>query len=698
MSVKTYKEEFAGKPLLIELGRLAGQANGSCRVQYGETTVLVTATMSAHTKDVDYFPLTLDYEEKYYAAGKIKGSKWIKRETRPSDEAILSARLIDRALRPRFDQNIRNEVQVVATMLSFDGVNDPDIPALFGASLALMISDIPFNGPVAACRVGRVDGKLIFNPSYEERKLSDFDVVVAGTEKKINMIEAGARIVPEKEIVEATAKAHKELKTLIKLQSKIANDLAPKKQELAVSGRDEALAKVVRDFVELKLEKVLYTPNKQEYVEGLHRIQDELAMYITTQYTDHPELHKKLKGANVIFEEEIDRIVHKNILESEKRPDGRKIDELRNISAEVGILPHSHGVGLFNRGTTQALTILTLAAPGMEQWVETMEIELTKKRFMHHYLFPPFSVGETGRMGGAGRREIGHGALAERALEPLIPSKDEFPYTIRVVSEILSSNGSSSMASVCGASLAMMDGGVPIKTAAAGIAMGLMFSAEGEKYKILTDIQGPEDHHGDMDLKVAGTRDGVTAMQMDVKVEGIDEEILEKALVQARKARLEILEHMSKAIAEPRKELSPFAPRVKIIKIDPDKIRTVIGPQGKMINEIIEKTGVEIDIEQDGSVFITSDSPEGMEKAIKWIEEITYEAKPGDEFDGKVTRLMDFGAFVEFMPGHEGMVHVSEISREEHIRRPSDVLKIGQTVHVRVKQIDEMGRVNLTMK
>ncbi|MBI2063182.1 MAG: polyribonucleotide nucleotidyltransferase [Candidatus Yanofskybacteria bacterium] len=697
MSVKTYKEEFAGKPLQIEIGKLAGQANGSCRIQYGETTILVTATMSAHTKDVDYFPLTLDYEEKYYAAGKIKGSKWIKRETRPSEEAILSARLIDRSLRPRFDHNIRNEVQVIATILSFDAINDPDIPALFGASLALMISDIPFDGPVAAARVGRVDGKLVFNPSYEERKLSDFDIVVAGTENKINMIETGAKIVPEKDIVEAVAKAHKELKALIKLQWKIAEEIAPKKRELAVFSRDEALAKVVRDFVSPKLEKVLYTPHKLEYVEGLHKAQDELAGYIAAQYTDHPDLSKKLKEANVIFEEEIDRIVHKNILESEKRPDGRKIDELRDISAEVGILPHSHGTGLFNRGTTQALSSLTLAAPGMEQWIETMEIELTKKRFMHHYVFPPFSVGETGRMGGAGRREIGHGALAERALEPLIPSKDEFPYTIRVVSEILSSNGSSSMASVCGSSLAMMDGGVPIKAPAAGIAMGLMFDEKGEKYKVLTDIQGPEDHHGDMDLKVAGTRDGVTAMQMDVKIEGIDEKILEKALEQTRKARLEILDHMAKAIKEPREELSKYAPRVTTIKIDPDKIRMVIGPQGKVINEIIEKTGVEIDIEQDGSVFITSDSPDGMEKAIKWIETITYEAKPGDEFDGKVTRLMDFGAFVEFMPGQEGMVHVSEISKD-HIRRPSDVLKVGQTVHVRVKQIDEMGRINLTMR
>ena len=700
MEIKKYEQEFAGKPLLIEIGKLAGQANGSCRVQYGETTVLVTATMSARTKPVDYFPLTLDYEEKYYAAGKIKGSKWIKRETRPSEEAVLAARLIDRALRPRFNHNIRNEVQVVATILTFDGVNDPDMPALFGASLALMISDIPFNGPVAACRVGRVDGKLIFNPTYQERLLSDFDVVVAGIENKINMLETGAKIVPEKDIVEAVAKGFKELGELIKLQKKIAQDISPKKKELAIFTRDESLALVVRNFSETKLEKALYAPgkNKSEFYEGLGQIKAELMGHIKEQFNEHPELTKKLDEASEIFEKEIDRMVHRNILNEEKRPDGRKIDELREIIAEVGILPHSHGTGLFNRGTTQALSSLTLAAPGMEQWIERMEIELTKKRFMHHYVFPPFCVGETGRMGGSGRREIGHGALAERALEPLIPSKDQFPYTIRVVSEILSSNGSSSMASVCGSSLAMMDGGVPIKAPAAGIAMGLMFDEKEEKYKILTDIQGPEDHHGDMDLKVAGTCDGITAMQMDVKGDGIDEKILEKALEQARKARLEILDHMAKAIKEPRTELSKYAPRVTTIKIDPEKIRMVIGPQGKVINEIIAKTGVDIDIEQDGSVFITSDSPEGMEKAIKWIEMITYEAKVGDEFDGKVTRIMDFGAFVEFMPGHEGMVHVSEISSEEHIRRPSDVLKMGQSVHVRVKQIDEMGRINLTMR
>ncbi len=705
MTVKNYSEDFADRKLSVELGRLAGQANGSCRVQYGDTTILITATMSAHPKDADYFPLSVDYEEKYYAAGKIKGSKWIKRETRPSEEAILAGRLIDRSLRPRFNQGIRHEVQVVPTVLTFDSINDPDVVALFGASLALMISDIPFDGPVAAVRVGKVEGKLLVNPTYEERKTSDFDMVVSGTAKRINMIEAGAKIVPEKEMAKAVEFGFKELQKLIKFQQKIAEEIAPKKKGLTVFHHDEALVKLVKDFVSPKLEKVLYTPHKAEYVEGLHRTSEELAGYVSTEFTGHPDLPKKLKEAAGIFEEEIDRIVHKNIVEDEKRPDGRKVDQLRDLSSEIGLLPHSHGTGLFNRGTTQVLSVLTLASPGMEQWVETMEIELTKKRFMHHYIFPPFSVGEVGRMGFTGRREIGHGALAERALEPLIPSKDEFPYTIRVVSETLSSNGSSSMASVCGSSLALMDGGVPIKSHIGGIAMGLMFEPHAHqisenktpRYKILTDIQGPEDHHGDMDLKVAGTKEGVTAIQMDVKIEGITPEISEEALAQAKKARLEILEVLSGAIKEPRAELSPFAPRVKSIKINPDKIRTLIGPGGKMINDIIDKTGVEIDIEDDGSVFITADNPESMEKAIKLIETVTYEEKEGDEFDGRVTRLLDFGAMVEYAPGREGLVHVSEISNE-HIRRPSDVLKSGQSVHVRVKNIDEYGRINLSMK
>ncbi len=699
MGIKTYKEEFAGKPLMVEFGRLGGQANGSCRVQYGETTVLINATMSAHQKQVDYMPLSVDYEEKYYAAGKIKGSKWIKRETRPTDEAILTGRVIDRAIRPRFNHNIRNEIQVVATVLSFDGINDPDMPALFGASLALTTSDIPFDGPIAGVRVGRIGGKLVFNPTYKERAESDFDIIVAGTANRINMIEAGAKIVPEKDMADAIAAGFKEFQVLIKLQNKIAKELAPKKKELSVFTHDEALVLAVRNFADPKLEKTLYAPgkNKSEFYEGLGQVKEELIDYIKEQYKEHPELGKKIDEAGSIYEEEIDRIVHRNIITGEKRPDGRKIDELRPLNAEVGILPHSHGTGLFNRGTTQALSVLTLAAPGLEQWVETMEIDLTKKRFMHHYVFPPFSVGEVGRMGGGGRREIGHGALAERSLEPIIPPKDKFPYTIRVVSEILSSNGSSSMASVCGSSLALMDGGVPIKSPAAGIAMGLMLDEKGDKYKILTDIQGPEDHHGDMDLKVAGTKDGVTGMQMDVKVEGITVEIVEKTLAQAKKARLEILAAMEKAIGTHRPELSPHAPRVETVKINPAKIGALIGPGGKIINEIIEKTGAEIDIEDDGSVFVTSMTPEGMKKALALIAEVTYEVKSGDEFDGTVVSIRDFGAFVEIMPSKDGMVHISEIS-QQRVNKVTDVLKMGQKVHVWVKAVDDMGKISLTMK
>ncbi len=697
MEVKTYHKEFASKKLFVEIGKLARQANGSCRVQYGETTVLVTATMSQKVKDADYFPLSVDYEERYYAAGKIKGSKWVKREGRPTEDAILTGRLIDRALRPRFNHAIRNEVQIVATVLTFDGINDPDIPALFGASLALMISDIPFNGPVAGVRIGKSEGKMVLNPTYQERTISDFDIVIAGPSEKINMIEAGVRIVPEKDVVSAMQHGFEGLQSLLKIQNEIAKDFKTPKKSLVTKVRDEALVKIVRDYVSEKLEKVLYTPHKHEYVEGLRKTQEELTGHITELFTETGESAKKLSEALGFFEEQIDQIVHRNILEHGKRPDGRKVDELRTLGAEVGILPHSHGSGLFNRGSTQALSILTLASPGMEQWIETMELDLTKKRFMHHYVFPPFSTGEVGRLGMPGRREIGHGALAERALLPIIPAKESFPYTIRVVSELLSSNGSTSMASVCGASLALMDGGVPIKTPAAGIAMGLMFSAEGEKYKILTDIQGPEDHHGDMDLKVAGTSEGITALQMDVKIEGVTVKILEEAIAQARKARLQILDVMKSALTEPRAELSKYAPRVTTIQINPDKIRTVIGPQGKMINEIIDKTGVEIDIEQDGSVFITSDKPEGMEEAIRIINELTYETKPDDEFEGKVTRLLDFGAMVEYMPGKEGLVHVSEIS-SERIGKPSDVLRLGQDVHVRVKNIDDYGRINLTMR
>jgi polyribonucleotide nucleotidyltransferase len=698
MAIKRFEETFAGKPLIVEFGRLANLASGSCYVQYGNTAVLVTAVMSSFAKTgIDYMPLSVDYEERYYAAGKIKGSKWIKREGRPSEEAILSGRLIDRSLRPRFDHRIRNDIQVVATVLSFDGQNDPDMPALFGASLALMTSDIPFNGPVAGVRVGRIDNKLVFNPTYLERIKSDFDIVVAGTSHRINMIEAGALIVPEKDITEAIVAGFKEVQKLTSFEQKIVEEMKPVKRQLELSETDQELKKVVKEFLSTRLEKALYTKIKHEYVEGVAKARHELTAHIKEAYKDSESLDLKVREAGHLFEEEINDIVHHNILESDKRPDFRKLDEVRELSVDVALLPHTHGSGLFQRGTTQVLSILTLASPGMEQWIETMEIDLTKKRFMHHYSFPPFSVGEVGRMGGTGRRDIGHGALAERALYPVIPSKEDFPYTIRMVSETLASNGSSSMGSVCGSSLALMDGGVPITSAVAGIAMGVMFDAKGEKYKILTDIQGPEDHHGDMDFKVAGTKDGVTAMQMDVKVEGITEEVLERGLAQARKARLEIIAKMDTKLSQPRPDLSPLAPRVKTIKINPDKIGAVIGKGGEMINKIIEATNADIDIEDDGSIFISCVSAEGMEKAIKMIEQLTYEPQPGDKFEGKVVKIMDFGAFVEFMPGRDGMVHVSEISNDR-VRHPADVLKVGQTVKVTILKVDEMGRTNLTMK
>lgn len=692
---KTYSAEIGGKTLTVKLGKLAQQASGSVVVQYGESTVLATVVLG-RASDRDYFPLMVDYEEKYYAAGKIKGSNWIKREGRPSEEAILTSRVIDRSIRPRFDQKGRNEVQCVATVLSFDRENDPDMPALFAISTALMISKIPFRGPVSAVRVGRRGNEFIFNPTYKEREESDIDIIVSGTPERINMIEAGANIVSEDIMGQAVEEGFKALQQLNKLQMEIMEKHGVEKTEIAMSTPDDGLVKQVREFVEPKLDKALYAKTKKEHYEGQAATKEELMGHIQSLYADTDELATKLAQSEHLFEDSIDRVVHKNVLENDRRVDGRKMDALRTLSAEVGAIPHTHGNGLFQRGETQTLTTLTLGAPGLEQWIESMEIDLTKKGFMHHYNFPPYSVGETGRLGGFGRREIGHGALAERALLPLIPARDDFPYTIRVVSETLMSNGSSSMAAVCASSLALMDGGVPIKAPVAGIAMGIIMDEKGEHYKILTDIQGPEDHHGDMDLKVAGTVEGITAMQMDVKIDGITPQIVKETLVQAKKARLEILDTLTSALAGPREELSRYAPRVHIMKIDPDKIGAVIGSGGKVINGIIEETGADIDIEDDGSVFITTSSKEGMSTAIKRIEQLTYVPKPGDEFDGKVVKILDFGAFVQILPGVDGMVHVSQIA-EERVEKPSDRLKEGQSVHVWVLEVDDRGRLNLTM-
>ncbi len=695
MAEKVYSATFAGKPLTVKVGKLAQQANGSVVVQYGETTILATVVLGNVTPK-DYFPLSVDLEERYYAAGKIKDSKWLKREGRPTEEAILTGRVIDRSIRPRFDHRTRNELQCVATVLSFDKVNDADMPAVFAVSTALMVSDIPYSGPVSSVRVGRINNEFVINPTYAQRLESEMDIIVSGTSTRINMIEAGANIVSEQIMGDAIEAGFKALKELNDLQVKIASEIGKAKTELTLSVVDETLAKEIREFAEPKLETAIFTATKAEHYAGQAKVKEELMAFLDEKYASDPELATKKSQAEGLFEECINNVVHRNVLEKERRVDGRKLDELRAISSEVGVIPRTHGNGLFMRGETQALSVLTLGSPGQEQWMESMEIDLTKKGFIHHYNFPPYSVGETGRMGAPGRREIGHGALAERALLPIIPSREVFPYTIRVVSEILGSNGSSSQASICGSILAMMDGGVPIKAPAAGIAMGLMLDEKGEKYKILTDIQGPEDHHGDMDLKVAGTKDGVTAMQMDVKIDGITPQIVRETLEQAKRARLQILDVMLAAIATPRAELSAHAPRVQLMHIDPEKIGLVIGSGGKTINAIIDETGATIDIEDDGTVFITAGSPDAMKMAIDRINSLTYEPKPGEEFDGTVVAIKDFGAFVEILPGKDGMVHVSEMSTER-IAHPSDAVKEGQKVHVWVISVSPEGKISLSM-
>lgn len=696
---KRIQDRNRGRDLIVEIGKLAGQANGSVVVKYVGTVVLATCVMAKEPrKNVDYLPLTVDYEERLYAAGKIKGSRFIKREGRSTDEAILSGRVIDRSIRPLFNSKIRNDIQVVVTVLSFDGENDPVFPGLLGASIALSISDIPWNGPIAGISIGKTEKEFIVNPvngqinGQNENSLLNF--VVNGTKEKINMIEGRAKEAPEKTVLEAVELAKKWIKELIEFQENIIKEFKPEKKKLEIAEPDSQLTKEVENFIGDKLDKAIYRQDKLERMEEVSKLKEELEKFIKEKHKDEEE---KIVEALDLLEEKISGMVQKNILEKEKRPDGRKLDELREISCEVGLLPRTHGSGLFNRGTTQALSVVTLGPPRDEQEFDEMELE-GKKRFMHHYNFPPFSVGETGPMRGPGRREIGHGALAERALEPIIPDREEFPYTIRVVSEILSSNGSSSMASVCGSTLALLDAGVPIKANAAGISMGVILDEKSNKYKILTDIQGPEDHHGGMDLKIAGTRKGITAIQMDVKVEGLSLKILEDALVQARKAREEILDKMEKVIKTPRPNLSPYAPRVYLIKINPDKIGTVIGPGGKMINKIIDETGATIDIEDDGTVFITSDKPDGAEKAITWVKSLTRELKTGEIFQGKVVKVTDFGAFIELLPGQEGLLHISEFAPPgKKIRSIEDIVHRGDTLTVKIRNIDESGKISLVL-
>ena len=691
MQTKKFTCEIGGKTIAVEFSDLAEQAHGSALVRLGDTVILGTAVMSDYTRDgIDYFPLTVDYEERFYAAGMILGSRFIRREGRPSEEAILISRLIDRGLRPLFNQKIRNEAHVVALALSFDGENEPDIPALLAASLALGTSSVPWDGPLASLRIGRVDGKFVINPLRSELEKSDLNLVVSAKASKINMIEAGAKEVPEEDLLAALEFALPELAKLEEFQKKIVSELGKEKIMPPVQEEPETMSKIFTERFYQRVQEAMFLKDVRQIRAGKQsRLKKEWDEAVKTEIGEG-----FTEVGNIFYEEKLDEIVHKNILENDRRPDGRGLKELRAIWAGVGILPRTHGSGLFYRGETHVLSSATLGGPKETQLVEGMSIR-TKKRYFHHYNFPPFAPGETGRMGFTGRREIGHGALAERAILPVLPGANEFPYTIRVVSEVLSSNGSTSMASTCGSALALMDAGVPIKRPVAGIAMGLMMKDEAS-YKVLTDIQGPEDHYGDMDFKAAGTSEGITAVQMDVKILGVTLEILKDVLADAKAARGKIMEVMLKAISKPRAELSGLAPRILSLKINPDKIRDVIGPGGKMINSIIDATGAQVDVEQDGTVFVTG--PAGAaERALQKIKEIAREYQIGETFEGSVSRIFGFGAMVEIAPGVEGLVHVSELA-PFRVERVEDVVEVGDRVPVKIVGIDELGRINLSIK
>ncbi|XLQ20596.1 MAG: polyribonucleotide nucleotidyltransferase [Candidatus Moraniibacteriota bacterium] len=691
---KKWSLDVAGRELTIESGKLAKQAGGSVTVRYGDTQVLATAVMSkGKSHMMGYFPLMVDYEERYYAAGKIKGSRFIKREGRPSDEAVLTGRAVDRTIRPLFDMRMRNEVQVVITVQSIDGENDPDIISIIAASAALSISDVPWSGPVAAVKVGMVDGNVVINPTEEQEENSTLTLTLAGGGEKINMIEAAALEAPEADVVKAFEAGHDEVAKIAAFIEEIKSEIGKEKRDpILLVGSDEMEATIREVLKENGVEDAMY--GTKEEIGDKTAIVKEKASEILKEKLSEDDLESFNDVFALVFDEVCDEIVHNGILDGDRRPDERKSDEIRQITCETDLLPRTHGSGLFTRGETQALTVTTLGAPGEHQIIDTMEVD-EKKHYIHHYNFPPYSVGEVRFMRGPGRREIGHGALAEKALIPVLPSKEDFPYTILLVSEILESNGSSSMAATCGSTLSLLNAGVPIKRPVSGIAMGMMSDASG-KYTVLSDIQGAEDHYGDMDLKVAGTEKGITALQMDVKMDGINKEMFEATLTQARDGRMHILGKMLETISEP-SEMSQFAPRIIIMQINPDKIRDIIGPGGKIINEIIEKTGVNIDIEDDGSVFITATEAAGGEEAQTIIHNLTREVQAGEEFEGTVVRLMDFGAFVEVLPGKDGLVHISEMAHSR-VEKVGDVVKIGDKVNVKVKEIDGQGRINLSMK
>ena len=688
--VREFIYNLSGRELKVTIGKVAEQANGSCLVQCGETVVLVNACASKEPREgVDFFPLSCDFEEKLYSVGKIPGG-FIKREGRPSEKSILTSRLIDRPLRPLFPEGYRNDVQVIATALSVEQDNQPDILAMIGSSIALTISDIPFNGPTGSVNVGYVDGEYIINPTIAQREKSRLNITVSGTKDAIMMVEAGADILSEEEVLNAILFAHEEIKSICNFIETIREEIGKEKSEVIIKQRDEDLFNAIIEFGKEQIISALRTPNKMEREENLDKITKEILEKFLPDYED------KKGEINAAIESVIVDEVRRLIIEEGTRPDDRELDEVRKISCERGLLPRTHGSGLFTRGQTQVLTLTTLGAPGEVQILDGV-IDEDNKRYMHQYNFPPFSVGDVRPLRSPGRREIGHGALAERALIPVLPSEDEFPYTMRLVSEVLSSNGSSSQASICGSTLSLLDAGVPIKDSVAGIAMGLIKDEKTNKIAILTDIQGLEDHFGDMDFKVAGTKDGITALQMDIKIDGISREILATALEKAKRARLHILSIMNECISTPSEEMSKYAPKIFTMQILPEKIREVIGPGGKVINKIIDETGVKIDTFDDGRIAITADSRENGERAKEMINEIVKEIEVGEIYSGVITTITNFGAFVELIKGKEGLLHISNMTHER-LDKVENLFKVGDVVEVKVIEIDNQGKIKLSRK
>ena len=684
-----FSTTLAGRPLSVEIGELAKQANGAVLVRYGDTVVLSAAVASKKAGTGDFFPLTVHYIEKMYAVGKVPGG-FIKREGRPSEAATLTSRLIDRPLRPMFPEGVRNEIQITNTVLSVDQDCTPEMAAMLGASLALAVSDIPFDGPVAGVNVGRVNGEIVINPTVAQAELSDIELTVAGTATAINMVESSAKEVSEADMLEALLKGHAAIKELVAFQNEIVAQIGKEKFEFTLA----EVAAQVGERYKSRMIQAIQTQEKKAREAAVDAVMEEATEFFAAVYADRDDYDQLMKDVSTALHDLEKDEVRRLITKERVRPDGRRIDEIRPLSSSVALLPRVHGSGLFTRGQTQVLTAATLAPLGEHQVIDGLGIE-EGKRFIHHYNFPNFSVGETGRVGSPGRREIGHGALGERALKQVIPAPEDFPYTIRLVSEVLESNGSSSQASICAGTLALMDAGVPIKAPVAGIAMGLVM--EGEDYTVLTDIQGLEDHLGDMDFKVAGTAAGITALQMDIKIQGITEAILTEALTQAKKARLEILDELVSTLPEARKELSPYAPKIDIIQINPDKIKVVIGRGGETINGIIDATGVKIDIDQTGNVSIASSDQDMINKARQMIEDLVREVEVGQVYTGKVKRIEKFGAFVEVLPGKDGLVHISELEHRR-VAQVEDVLKIGDVVEVKVIEIDNQGRINLSRK